>query len=241
METPGGKDRSGNVLAVIPAYNEEETIREILQKVKTYRGEYLDDILIVDDASRDRTAEISEEEGVNVISHAINRGYGATQRTGHRVAIEKGFDYVLQLDADGQHDPKCIPEFLEYVGSDYDMVLGSRWKNNSYKNFGWTRRIGITFFTNLVNLLTNSSNITDVTSGYKLYRVDMLKELSRASDRHPAVEQMMEILNEGYWIKEISIEMPQREKGQSHLDLSNLALYPVRAAEAILKVVIYRF
>ena len=106
------------VCAVIPAYNEAATIGEIIQETK----KYVDKVFIVDDASVDNTAEVATENGAEVIRHNINRGIGAAQRTGYTVAMSDGFDYIVQLDADGQHDPRYIPTLLE-TAQDYDMII----------------------------------------------------------------------------------------------------------------------
>lgn len=228
-------------IAVIPAYNEEETIGDVIKEVKKYMEEGLiQKIVVVDDCSEDRTPEIARSFGVEVVSHVVNRGYGAAQRTGHRIAIEKNFDYVIQIDADGQHDPRYIPILIETMKKgNYDIVLGSRFLNKSYKEYVFTRILGIKFFTLIVNFL-GSVNLTDVTSGYKIYKVSTLKKLSRTSDKHPAVEQMLEISRKKMKIKEISIEMPLRKRGESHLNLKTYILYPFRVLETMFTVILFR-
>ena len=228
------------VIAIIPAYNEEETVGDVIEEVKGYNSKYIDKILVVDDSSQDNTSQIAKELGATVLTHPINRGYGAAQRTGHKVAMLEGYDYVLQLDADGQHDPKYIPAFMREVErEEWDIILGSRFLNDSYKGHSLTRKIGIKFFTKIVNLFGKTS-LTDVTSGFKVYKTNALRELSRCSDKHPAVEQMLEATKRNFKIKEISVIMPKRKKGESHLNLENFILYPSRALEAILKVLIFR-
>jgi len=222
------------VCAVIPAHNEAKTIGNIIQETK----KYVETIIVVDDGSADDTAKIAAENGAQVIYHPANKGYGAAQRTGHHAAIQNGFEYILQLDADGQHDPKYIPELLkEGLTGDYDLVLGSRFLNGSYKDYPLVRKIGITFFTKVVNIL-GRAQLTDVTSGFKVYKVSGLKKLSRASDKHPAVEQMLEMARRRMRIKEISIEMPLRTNGESHLNFKRYALYPLRMIFSVIKVMI---
>ncbi len=228
-------------LVVIPAYNEEETIADIITKVQKYKDKRLiQKIVVVDDCSEDRTAEVAQNLGVAVVSHVVNRGYGAAQKTGQRIAVEEAFDYVIQIDADGQHDPEYVPLFIETMKEgDYDIVLGSRFLNKSYREYVFTRRVGIKLFTVIVNMLASVA-LTDITSGYKMYRVSCLKELSRTSDKHPAVEQMLEISRKKMKIKEISIEMPIRRKGKSHLTLKTYLLYPFRVLETMFTVILFR-
>lgn len=229
-------------MALIPAYNEELTIASVIKGVKKYvKKRLINKILVVDDASTDRTAEIARKAGADVITHVINRGYGGAQRTGQKIALMEGYDYIVQLDGDGQHNPKYIPKLLETLkNNDYDMVLGSRFLNQSYRNFSFTRRMGIKFFTWLTTFSVNNARITDITSGYKVYKTDILKKLSRSSDRHPAVEQMMEMIKKGVKIKEVSVVMPLRKKSESHLNRKNFILYPFRIMFLIIKVILFR-
>ena len=99
--------------------------------------------------------------------------------------------------------------------------------------------MGIKFFTGVVNMFANT-NLTDVTSGFKVYKTESLKKLSPYSDKHPAVEQILEAAKKDFKIKEVSVVMSTRKRGESHLNLENFILYPLRAIEAILKVLIFR-
>lgn len=228
--------RLKKVCAVIPAYNEAETIDKIIQETK----KYIDTVFVVDNGSTDNTAEVARGNGAEIVSYNAKRGYGASQYAGQTVAIQNGFDYILQIDGDGQHAPKYIPSLLESMqNGDYDIVLGSRFLTDSYKNFSFIRKIGIMFFSKVVSFLGHTK-ITDVTSGFKVYKVSSFKKLSKPSDTHPAVEQMLEIAKKGMKIKEVPVEMPLRDTGGSHLSLARYALYPFRAIWLILKVMLFR-
>ena len=228
------------VIAIIPAYNEEETIGDVIKETKKYVGKYIEKILVIDDGSQDKTSQIVNQLGVDLVVHPINRGYGAAQRTGHEIAMMEGYDYILQLDADGQHDPKYIPILLEEAKKEnWDIILGSRFLNDSHKKYSFARKMGIKFFTGVVNMFANT-NLTDVTSGFKVYKTESLKKLSPYSDKHPAVEQILEAAKKDFKIKEVSVVMSTRKRGESHLNLENFILYPLRAIEAILKVLIFR-
>jgi glycosyltransferase involved in cell wall biosynthesis len=222
------------VVAVIPAYNEEDTIRDVVERT----SEYVDRVVVVDDGSDDETPEIARESGAHVIQHSINMGVGGAQRTGYRYAIDNGYDLVVQIDADGQHDPDMIPLLLEEA-EDCEMVIGSRYLNESYKEYGWVRNAGIKFFTSVVNIL-GKVDITDVTSGYRVYDVHALKDLIYESDKHWAVEQTLEAARQGKEIKEISIKMPPRDEGESQFDIETLLMYPVRMVDIILRIIIFR-
>ena len=224
------------ICALILECDEEKTVGEIVRKAKGY----VDITFMVDNGSTDNTAEVARQNGAQVIQCNAKRGYGAAQYVGHMVAIQEGFHYVLQLDADGQHDPKYIPRLLETIQNDnYDIVLGSRFLSDGYRNLSFTRKIGIMFFSKAVSFLGHAK-ITDVTSGFKVYKVSSLKKLSKSSEKHPALEQMMEIAKRGMKIGEVPVEMPARNTGKSHLNLIKLALYPFRGIWAIFKVWLLR-
>lgn len=223
-----------DVVAIVPAYNEEATIGPIIDKIRRQ----VDDVVVVDDGSTDDTVEIAKENGATVIRHAINTGVGGAVRTGYRYAIDNDYDFLVQIDADGQHDPEYIPSLLREA-SDSDIVIGSRYLNDSYKSYSLVRNIGIQFFTFLVNLL-GKADITDVTSGFRVYRVETLEEIIHSSDKHWAVEQTLSAANEGLRIREVSVEMPTREEGESQFTLATFVFYPLRMADVVLRVLVFR-
>jgi glycosyltransferase involved in cell wall biosynthesis len=111
-----------NILALIPAYDEQETVKEVVEHV----GQYLP-VLVVDDGSEDATATRAEAAGAEVLRQSPNQGKGVTLQNGFRWALERGYDAVITLDADGQHHPDEIPVFVEaYEEHGYDLVIGSR-------------------------------------------------------------------------------------------------------------------
>lgn len=225
------------VCAVIPAYNEEKTIGSVIQNVP--RG-VVDEIFVIDDGSTDNVYATSKNAGAKVIKHAINRGIGAAQRTGYKIARLENFDYVVQIDADMQHDPKYIQKLLDTaIENNCDMVIGSRFLNSSYENYSFVRRAGIKFFTRTVRFLS-PVDITDVTSGFRVYKVKSLEKLGRTLDKHWAVEQTLDAAKKGLKIKEVSVKMPLRKKGKSQFNLITYVKYPLRMIESILRVLIFR-
>ncbi|MFC2001725.1 glycosyltransferase family 2 protein [Chloroflexota bacterium] len=228
-------DNQVRVCAIMAAYNESETIAKVIQQTK----KYVDKVIVIDDGSTDNTAEIARKSGAEISLHGINRGPGAAVQTGYSAAISEGFDYIVQIDADGQHDPKYIPKLLETaVNGNYDVVIGSRFLNKSYKNWPLIKKTGIILLTRAVNLLS-SANITDAVSGFKVHKASSLKLLSKASNRFPAAEQIMGYAEKGMRIKEISIEMPLRNNGTSYLSYKKLAIYPFVVIRALIKVKLY--
>jgi glycosyltransferase involved in cell wall biosynthesis len=108
----------------MPAYNAEETLERTYADIPK---EYVDDVILVDDASRDQTVEIARRLGLHVVVHPVNRGYGANQKTCYRTALERGADVVIMVHPDHQYDPRVIPDLLDTLGrTGSDAVFGSR-------------------------------------------------------------------------------------------------------------------
>ncbi len=221
-------------LAVIPAYDEAETIGSVIDGT----AEYVDRVVVVDDGSTDGTASIARAHGATVLEHTFNTGVGGAVRTGYRYAIDNDFDFVVQVDADGQHDPAHIPELLD-AAADADMVIGSRYLNESHEEYSLVRSLGIRFFTGLVNTL-GGVEITDVTSGFRVYRVSALASILHQSDKHWAVEQTLEAAKRDHTITEVSTEIPTRTEGQSQFTLETFLLYPLRMTDVALRVILFR-
>jgi len=226
--------KSMRVVAVVPAYNEADTIGPIIDET----AGYVDQVVVVDDGSTDDTARIAREHGATVVPHAINTGVGGAVRTGYIYAIRNNYDFVVQIDADGQHDPAYIPTLLA-AAEDSDMVIGSRYLNESHKEYSLVRNLGIRFFTWTVNLL-GGIDITDVTSGFRVYRTERLQEILHHSDKHWAVEQTLAAARKDLNTTEVSVKMPTREEGESQFTLDTFVLYPLRMVDVILRVLVFR-
>lgn len=225
------KNKMKEVAAIIPAYNEEKTVGAIIKSTK----KHVDSVIVIDDGSSDNTLSISKKYADDVIVHEENYGIGRAVWTGYIKAIEEEYNIVIQVDSDGQHDPSYIPKLLHILEEeDADMVIGSRWLNKSHEEFSMIRRIGIRFFTAEVNLIA-STNITDVTSGFRAYRISLLQGLSRPDDHHWALRQTLESGLKNYVIKEVSVPMPP-EANNSQFDLETSVKYPLRMMLITIKV-----
>lgn len=178
------------VIAVIPAFNEEATIAEVLQKTKPF----VDGIVVVDDGSSDRTAQIARGQGAVVVSHVINRGLGAAIGTGFEAAKRLRADVVVTLDADGQHDPHEIGKFVEAIEKGADVVIGSRMLVRSGMPF---HRKAANFIGNLVTFFLFGVWVTDSQSGFRAFtryaigkieiktnRMEVSSELIAEAKRH---------------------------------------------------------
>jgi|GEM_PF-1280024 len=224
-----------SVIVLVPAYNEADTVAEVVRDAKAYA----DDVVVIDDDSDDDTGAVAREVADGVVTHPTNLGVGAALHTGYRLALREGYDVIVQLDADGQHDPAYIPEMVERLtGTDAGMVVGSRWLNSSHEEYPPLRRLGIRFFTLEANLL-GGVDVTDITSGYRVYDASLLAELGRPANGHWALEQTLEVARNGHDIEEVSVRMPPESEG-SQFDLETYAKYPARMVLTTLKVLLFR-
>ena len=131
------------LLVVIPAFNEAGRIGPVVERI---RQQVAADILVVNDGSRDSTGADAAAAGAIVAPHPVNLGYGAALQTGYRYALRRGYDAVLQLDADGQHDPDSIPALLAAFSGGADVVVGSRFLHPESYRPPLVRRLGMTLF-----------------------------------------------------------------------------------------------
>jgi len=156
------------ITAVIPAYNVEKTIRNVIKETK----KYCDNIIVIDDGSRDNTGKVVKEEGIKLITHKKNKGLGAALRTGFNAAINCKSDIILTLDSDGQHNPNEIPRFLNAISKGYDFVLGER----DLKKYPLIKKIG-NFFLNVMTNIISGTTLNDTESGFRAFSSYGLKRI----------------------------------------------------------------
>ena len=171
--------------ALIPGYNEEGRIGEVVRRVKVY----LPDVLVVDDGSADRTSDEAREAGADVVRLDANRGKGVALRQGFAYAKEKGFDWVITLDADGQHDPADIPRFVEAYGrTGMPVLVGNRMADAA--TMPRIRRWTNAFMSRLLSR-EMGQYVPDTQCGYRLYRADVLPFLETESTRFAAESESL--------------------------------------------------
>lgn len=167
-----------NILVIIPAFNVAEYLKNVINDTR----KYLDDILVVDDGSSDKTYEVASNCGVYVIRHKENLGKGSTLQTGFAYAIENDYEVVITLDGDGQHDPEHIPDFLlAFENTDADLIIGSRIDDKADMPF--PRRCS-NFLTSRILSGFLHTKIEDSQSGYRLIKTDLLKTIKLKSKNY---------------------------------------------------------
>lgn len=168
-----------NYLTALPVFNEAKYVDGVLDEVRRYS----ENVLVVDDGSSDGTADLlTARDDIRVVTHDENRGYGAALRTAFEYAVDNGFEFLVTIDCDGQHEPQRIPEFVDACG-DADLVSGSRYleeypgDSRPPAQRRWINRLVTSELNRRLGL-----KLTDAFCGFKAYRVEVLRELKIDED-----------------------------------------------------------
>lgn len=202
------------ITVVMPAYNEEEVIGDVLQRLPEEILGYKVKPIVVIDGAEDYTEIVASKAGYLVATHVMNRGQGDALRTGFELALQQGADIVVTMDADGQHWPKDMERLVKpVIEGEADYVMGSRFLGQ-YEDRGDMRHIGIVLFTGLINFL-GGVRITDCTNGFRAIRGSELARLKLEEDRFSAPELIMEAAKKGLRIREVPVSIARRAAGES--------------------------
>jgi glycosyltransferase involved in cell wall biosynthesis len=222
------------ILIIIPAYNEEGNIGDLLREFKKISS-YSFEILVVNDCSKDRTSEISRTFGVNVIDLPCNLGIGGAVQTGYKYALINNFDVAIQVDGDGQHPPEYINNILSpIINGEADMVIGSRYLQKKGFQSTYLRRLGISYFTKLIKLLIGQ-NITDPTSGYRACNKKVINLFANTYPKdYPEPETIVFLARNKLKIIEVPVLMRERGSGMSSINLAKSVYYMFKVSLAIM-------
>lgn len=202
------------LLIIIPAYNEAENIVRVVEELREVVPMY--DYVIVNDGSRDDTAAICREKGYPLLDLPANLGLTGAFQTGVRYACEKGYDAVIQIDGDGQHDPKYIPEMAEKMEKEAaDLVIASRFINEKRKLT--MRTFGNAVLDGAIRIATGKK-ITDSTSGMRMYGKRLLKIMADDLNSTPEPDTVAYLLLCGAKVQECQVTMRDRTAGESYLN-----------------------
>ncbi len=190
-----------NLTVIIPAYNEEKHIGEVVQGVK----KYTENIIVIDDGSEDKTSQIAQKNGAKVYRHFINRGLGGALGTGIKAALLAGADAMITLDADGQHDPDEIPRIIKpIINREADVVIGSRFLVR--QSMPLFRRLGNPFL-NLITFFLFGIWSTDSQSGMRAFNKKAAQSLEiYTNGMEVSSEILKEIQAKGFRLKELPIK-----------------------------------
>ncbi|MGE0708535.1 MAG: glycosyltransferase family 2 protein [Planctomycetota bacterium] len=201
-------------LVLIPAFNEEGGLGAVLDEV--HRHTHFD-ILVIDDGSHDATAKVARAHGATVLRHPFNMGYGAALQTGYKFASEGDYEVLVQLDADGQHDPAYIPVLAERVLSGQsDVSVGSRFLTGDGYIPPLARRLGMVLFGYIASVVTHR-RVTDPTSGYQALgrRVFRFFQSDLFPADYPDADVLILIYRAGFRGEEIPVAMKPSATGKS--------------------------
>lgn len=226
--------RPRRMLVVIPAYNEQGSIRSVVVGVRETLPDA--DVLVVDDGSSDHTMAEAEAAGARVVRHPFNLGIGATVQTGLRLACEEDYDVVLRLDGDGQHNPADLPSLLDTLHDGRaDAVFGSRFLGaDQAMAIPFARRLGIACFRTLVTLETGE-RATDTTSGLCCLNRRAAEVLVKYLPQdYPEVEGRVVLHKAGLTTVEVPVQMKPRMAGVSSIDGWRSIYYALKVSLAVL-------
>jgi glycosyltransferase involved in cell wall biosynthesis len=217
------------LLVIVPAFNEAGCLAEVIGEI---RGELPGvDVLVVDDGSTDATAAVAARAGAKVAPLPYNLGVGGAMRVGYRYARDHGYDFAVQVDADGQHDPRYVPKLLDELDGGADLVIGSRFAGiGEYKVRG-PRKWAMVILS-LVLSRVAGTKLTDTTSGFKMCNRRLIEFFA---DWYPAeylgdtIEALVRVSRQKYRIRQVPVSMRMRMAGTPSNSPVKATLYLFRA------------
>lgn len=225
-------NRLERILVIIPAYNEEDSIEKVIEDVRTNCPQM--DILVVNDGSTDHTSDKAKVSGVVVLDLPFNLGIGGGMQTGYKYADEKGYDIAIQVDGDGQHDPREIPKLLHTLEEKkVDVAIGSRFITVLEYKATTMRRVGITVLSKVISIMVRQK-ITDPTSGFRASRRKAIQLFAvNYPQDYPEPEVVVLLSKSGLKMAEVPVKMSQRYSGESSITKIRSIYYMVKVLLAI--------
>ncbi len=220
------EEKNIKVLVIVPAYNEEESIKNVVDSVI----EQDVDVVVINDGSKDKTSENAKKTKAAIIDLPCNLGIGGAVQTGYIYAYMNKYDIAIQIDGDGQHDPKYIKEMVQMIKEKKaDMVIGSRFVNKTEYKQTFFRKLGINITSIIIKIMTGKK-IYDTTSGYRAVNKEIIKYFSENYPYdYPEPDTNMRLILKKKTILEIPVEMKKRETGKSSIS-------PLKSVSYMLKV-----
>ena len=220
-------------LVIIPCYNEQDSIVKVINNLKNNAPDA--DYLIVNDCSTDNTEKILRENGFNYINNPINLGIGGGVQAGYLYAQQNGYDIAVQMDGDGQHDPKYLSKVIAPVADGtFDMAIGSRFIEKEGFQTSFMRRFGINIISAFILILTGK-RIKDTTSGFRACNRKLIEFFARNyADDYPEPEAIMACIVNGFSVGEVAVVMEERQGGVSSIRSLKSAYYMIKVCLALI-------
>jgi glycosyltransferase involved in cell wall biosynthesis len=222
-------------LAIVPAYNEAAAIGRTVHEIFRFAPEF--DVLVIDDGSTDETAVVARAAGALVVRHPFNLGIGGAVQSGYRFALDNGYEVAVQVDGDGQHDPRHIHDLLRQLRADpsVNMVTGSRFmvRENGGHRSSVPRRLGIRLFSRILSLVVGR-RVTDPTSGFRMVERHGIELFARDYPHdYPEVEAVLLLHFHKLRGVEVPVRMRPRTTGVSSINPTQSAYYMIKVLLAI--------
>lgn len=223
---------SHRVLVVVPAWNEQESVAAVVAETRALESR--PDVLVVDDGSGDETAAVAASAGAAVCRLPFNLGVGGAMRTGYRYALREGYDVVVQVDADGQHDPSYIPVLVDAL-VDADVVVGARFAGEGSYVARGPRRWAMRLLARVLSLIAHEP-LTDVTSGFRAVN---RRGIRLFAAHYPSeylgdtVESLVIAVRTGCRVRQVPVSMRTRATGKASQSTIRSVLYLARAITAL--------
>ncbi len=220
-------------LVIIPAYNEQGSIRETIADIKENAPDF--DYIVVNDCSKDDTLRVCIENDIEVLNLPVNLGIGGAVQTGYLYALKNEYDIAVQFDGDGQHDAKYLGIMADtLVREQADMVIGSRFIDNEGFQSSGIRRMGIGFFAFMTRFLFGKK-ITDATSGMRMCNRKVIELFVKDYPRdYPEPETVCRLLRKKCKVVEVPVMMRERSAGVSSISMKRSVYYMIKVTLAIL-------
>ena len=219
------------LLIIVPAYNEALNIVSVVEDLRTHYSQY--DYIVVNDGSRDETASICRAHRYHLVSLPVNLGLAGAFQTGMKYADLHDYDYAIQIDADGQHDPRYIADMVAKMEEGYDIVIGSRFETEK-KPFN-ARMLGSRMIGTAIRLTTHQK-LSDPTSGMRLYNRKMIHEFAHNINYGPEPDTISFLAKQGVSIASVPVTMRERTAGESYRNFSRSVVYMMRMMLSILLI-----
>ncbi|MDM8203196.1 glycosyltransferase family 2 protein [Faecalicoccus acidiformans] len=222
-------------LVIIPAYNEALNIGKTVQDIRLNAPNL--NYVIINDGSKDDTLEVIKKNEYNYIDGFCNQGLFGAVQTGFKLALEEDYDVAIQFDGDGQHSAKYLQSMIDEIQKGNDIVIGSRYVTEKKP---WSARmIGSRLISLGIKMVTGKT-IKDPTSGLRAYNKSCIRDYALDSNNPPEPDTLVYMLKKGRSIKEVQVQMNEREFGESYLNLGNTIKYMSRMIISIFLIQPFR-